>query len=106
MSILNVGNPNTQGFIIKKEVTVMATMMYRISGGSEEDSFNAFQQRTEEMHNKSVSVDVMAKCLVIAFRVVKGDSVCPRDNTFLFDNCPKLHFSVWSGRTETENAAC
>jgi len=73
----------------------------------ERECFDELYKQIEVYRTPGAAMDIFGRCLVTAFRVIKGDSVSPRDNRALFENYPGMHYKVWSLRTDLENqAAC
>ncbi|MCL2019500.1 MAG: hypothetical protein FWG70_07045 [Oscillospiraceae bacterium] len=66
-------------------------------------SLEEMHRRLESAKQEGDTFEVLAKCLRIAFRIIRGDNVPPKDDRFLFENYPDMHFKAWSLRQYKED---
>ena len=58
-------------------------------------SAEEIHRQIENVKNQKSPIEVMAKCIRIAFKIIRGDNVPTQDDKFLFENEPEMHFKAW-----------
>ena len=65
------------------------------------------QRQADQIRESNIEaakgVDVMAKCMRIAMRIVQGDNVPQKDDQFLAENNSELHMRAWMLRVPKED---
>jgi len=74
---------------------------------SKEALKNQLQRQAEQIRESNIEaakgVDIMAKCMRIAMRIVQGDNVPQKDDKFLAEHNSELHMRAWMMRVPKEN---
>jgi hypothetical protein len=52
------------------------------------------------------SMDTLNRCIKTAYRIIKGENVCPLDNSFLYEKYPGMHLQAWSQRADEQLREC
>ncbi|MCL2108891.1 MAG: hypothetical protein FWH20_06045 [Oscillospiraceae bacterium] len=60
-------------------------------------------RQLEETKSEGCLFDVLAKCIRISNRIIKGDIVPKQDDDFLFEHYPDMHLKAWMLRKHKED---